>query len=206
MSIEDVLNFIESKLTQMPAPGEEEAAVQSGVPISRYVDGLTNESQLRGELSALGYKGLKLERYVLSAQLKRELALYQDRLTRYTKELQAGQITPDQFQSFLEGWGVPGENIPLELSKAQEAKPAVTLRSIQLDIRLLQVDEITPRPAEQALSLGIRILQAEEVLAPVTGTQPVALTLSILQVAEPVTITPIQPVELLIDIIGIKEE
>lgn len=206
MPVEDVLNFIETKLAQLPAPGDEEIAVQSGIPISRYVAGLTGEQELRGELSGLGHKGLKLERLITAAQLKRELALYQERLDRYTKQLQKNLITPSQFTSFLESWGVPNTTIPLELSKAQEDTPAVTLRSVQVTLRLVQVEEIPARPAEAPISIGLSIRQAEAVSAPVTGVQPLSVSLSIIQHEAEVISPTIKPVELLMDIIGVKEE
>ncbi len=205
MPYEDVLRFIEQQLQELQSPGEAEAAVQSGVPIARYVAGMINPDELAGELTALGYKGLKRTRLMLAAQLKRELELFNDRLAIKRKQLADKQITLSAFTTWLEESGIDSEGVALEVSRAEAAGPAKVVESVQITLRLLQVQEVAARPEEQAIAVGLRVTQAELVEAPVEGIQPLNVSMSIIQLEGEITTPPLEPVSISLSLVGIEE-
>ena len=206
MAYEEVIRFIEDQLAQLQSPGEAEAAVQSGVPIARYAAGMTSVDQLEGELTALGYKGIKKTRLMLAAQLKRAFDQFNDRLAIKRKQLEDKKITQGAFVTWLEESGIDAEGIALEVSRAEAGGPAEVREAVQVNLRLLQVDQVPLRPAEAAISVALRVVQAEPVSAPLSGEQPLNVALSIIGLEEEVITVPVQPVMMFIDIIGIKEE
>lgn len=205
MAYENVIAAIEQALAEQQLPGDVEAAVQSGVPISRFVAGITNVEQLVGELSALGYKGIRQTRLVLAAQLKRELELFLDRLVLRRQQLKDGKITLSQFTSWLELSGIDAEGVALEVARAEAKPPAKVIQSVQVALRMAEVAEVPARPVEQPLTLGIRIVQAETMLvAPTVGVQSLALTLRLTELEE-VEEVPVKTPVLYFDIIKIEE-
>ena len=205
MAYEDVIAAIEASLAEQPTPGEEQAAVQSGVPIARYVAGMTSVDQLEGELSALGYKGIRRTRLMLAAQLKRELELFNDRLAIKRQEVRDKIITLSQFTTWLELSGIDGEGVALEVSRAAAAVPAPGRESVEVSLRILDIEEVPARPMEQPVALGIRIIEAAAApAAPAAGVQSLALSLRFAEV-QSVQEVPVQSPVLYLDIIKIEE-
>lgn len=210
MSIEGVLARIEAALTTVSPATEVTPPTQSGVPISRFVEGLDSEVELRGELEALGYTGLRQDRLVLAAQLKRQLALFLDARALWRKMARDGELTLAEFTALLETAGIPQESILMEQQALAAQKPAVTLAYAEVGITVSRWTGVPTRPQEEPTEIGLGILSAEVVdrvaglvasadislavvqveAAPVAGAEvPVEISLAVVSVAE----APLEP-------------
>lgn len=205
MAQSSILQTIEERISRARPPEAEARAAGSGVAVSRYAEGLTDETELRGELRALGYTGDREDNLVLQAQLRRELELYRDRLALLRQQQRAGDISLSQFLSGVEALGLSAEAVELERRRAESAAPAPVRRAVQISLGLLDVQEVPPRPAEQPVQITLGVLEAAQVAAPASSSVPVALTLSVLEadvVPEP---APVQAVQIGLAILTISQ-
>lgn len=203
--ISGVLADLEEALAGAQAPEVAAAATGSGVATARYVEGLTSEDELRGELQALGYVGPRQDRLVLVANLSRQLDLYRDRRDIWRAQLRARDISLDQFLALLEGAGIPDDSVALERARAEAQHPAAVLQSVQLSLAVLTAEEVPERPAGQPIALSIAVLEAAVVAEAVAREQTISLSLSVLSAAEVPAAPALQPIALSIAALEAEE-
>ena len=205
------LALIEERLRDTPTSEVEAAASGAGVAVSRFVEGITSEVELRGDLEALGYLGSREDNYVLQAQLRRHLELFRDRRDIWRRQYSNGELTGSEFATLLEDAGLSNINVILELERYGPQAPKAVRESVQIGMSVLSaVEARTPVPA-QPVALGLKVLESAqaEIVKPVelpvqvslavleaerveevaVGELPVQLSLSVLE-AVPVELVP----------------
>jgi len=199
------LSDLGDALSAIRPPAVEAEATQSGVAISRYVEGLTGEMQLRGELQALGYGGKRADRLVLAAKLRRQLELYRDMRTLWRAQLAKGQLTDSQYATLLESAGVPGQTILDELALTDARPPAQVLQAVQMSLEVVSATESPPAAVASPVALSLEIIAADEVPGPLPPGDRVALSLEIIAADEVPALPTAQPVALSLDLIAYEE-
>lgn len=178
-----ILNLIEQRIGLGEGVVREPSPTQSAVAMTRYVEGLTDEQLLRGELASLGYEPRVIDRLVLAAQLRRQLELYKDRRDIWRTQLKSGDLTESEFRTLLEDAGVTPDTVALEADRSRSQKPASTVQSVDVTLSALNVGEIVAeRPVALPLDLGLSILATQEISAP-EGARSLDMGLSILAAA-----------------------
>lgn len=205
MPLENVISFIDKVLAEAPTPAEKDAAIQSGVALSRFVEGMTAEQELRGELQALGYDGLVLERYVLAAYLRRGLELFRERKALWRSQVKEGTITPSDYADLLEQAGVSQEAVEQELQLIGAQKPKQALQSVEVFLAVLGAEELPARAALPAAEISLKIMEASAVEEAVTLVLPSEISLAILEAQQLPTIPAAAPVELSLAILSAQE-
>lgn len=173
------LSLVAQRLQDVSLPGEERAAGGSSVAIARHAEGMTSELELRSELQALGFKGLRAENLVLQAILRRGLELYRERRSLWQAEVRAGRLATAEYATLLEESGVEQEVIALDLQVLASQRPAQVRRLVSLGlVAHVSTPLPTARPRARALTLALTAVAGE-----VPGTAPrlrsVALSLAV---------------------------
>lgn len=203
--LSEALSAIELEMEGVQSPEREASATQSGVAVSRFVEGLTDEGELRGELQALGYTGQRQDRLVLAAQLRRQLDLYKDRLAIWRQQFKDGQLTQSEFATLIEGAGAGPDTLALELQRAAPQKPKAVIQSVLVGLSVLSAEELEARPAAQPVMITLGVLAAGEIAAPVEAVERVQVSLNVLQAAEVPRPPALEPVLVTLAILEVEE-
>ena len=205
MAISDIISDIAQRAARVQTTETETAATQGGVAVSRYVAGMTDVLELRGELKALGYTGIGQDRYVLAAELRRQLELFQDRLALWRDQLKKNELTSSEFATLLDGAGLPIESVNLELERATSVKPVAVTKRVAVSLGILEADILTPRPTEAPVAVSLGILEADIIPAAAAGLSRVGVQLRVRVAELAPTLAPVRPVAVSLGIIGVME-
>ena len=204
-AIEAGLALIESRLAGAQTEEEAARAAGSGVALSRYTEGMTDDQQLLGELTALGYAQPQLSNLLLQAQLRRSLSLWQERRALWKAQAKTGTLTPSEYQTLLEQAGLSAEAVLLELALIQSQKPAAVIQSSEIGIRILAANIIGERPQELTAEISLRVLSAVQAPPAPEGIQPAQISLTILSAERAPEVGAAAPAQISLEIIEAQE-
>ena len=184
MAIEDSISLIESRLAAVRPAEAEALAAGAPVAISRYVEGLSNDQELQGELEALGYSGPRLANFLLQAQLRRELEIYQARKAGWGKRFQAGDISEGEYRTLLERAGAEPDAIELEVALLAERPVSGALQSSEIFLSILSGEDVLPRPALAPSEIFLSMVEATEVREVTEVMRNTEISLAVLEASE----------------------
>jgi len=162
--VPEVIRYLSDKLAQVRPPGEEELASGSSVAVSRYEEGLTADTEFEGELVALGYSGARLNNLLLQGILRRQLALYRDRLALWRQQVKDGILAPSELYTLMEREGVGADVVEMERQRMESQTPTQPVLSTEVTLSVLEIEEIPARPVAVASTVSLAILGAERVV------------------------------------------
>jgi hypothetical protein len=90
---------------------EQARGMFSGVAMTRYKEGYTNESEFRQELLVLGYPEEQLDLFIAGAELAYATDYITDLKSAYTAAAGKGQISLGEYRSALVGLGIRHERV-----------------------------------------------------------------------------------------------
>lgn len=184
MPVPEIIRYLESKLAAVRPPGEEELAAGSSVAISRYVEGLTADTEFQGELEALGYSGARLNNLLLQGVLRRQLELYRDRLALWRQQVKDNVLAPSELLTLMEREGVGGDVVEMERQRMEAQTPTQPILSTEVTLSVLEIEEIAARPVAVATEVTLAVLGAETVEEAAVEILPSDVSLVILGVEE----------------------
>lgn len=92
-------------------PEEEARGFGKEVAISRYVEGATTKVELEQELRLLGYRDEEIKKFVVYADLKKDLNMFKDVVSAVNTAFSRRKISETKYIEILRSFGVPDETI-----------------------------------------------------------------------------------------------
>ncbi|MEM1523569.1 MAG: hypothetical protein QXU69_11090, partial [Thermofilaceae archaeon] len=100
-----------TKPSVQSTPEEEARGFGKDVAISRYVEGATTKVELEQELRLLGYRDEEIKKFIIYADLKKDLNMFKDVISAVNAAFSKRKISETKYIEILRDFGVPDETI-----------------------------------------------------------------------------------------------
>jgi hypothetical protein len=156
--------------------------LMSGIPVKRFKEGLTSESQFQSELTILGYTDQQFPQYLAAARMEYAYDYITDLIAAYRDAVRKGNISIDQYRESLLGLGIVGEKVEAYvLRERARLKPAEKLTPIspvkatyETDAGKVQVDTLRRQRRKGTIARDQEIAGLQQLGMPVDYARAVA--------------------------------